>query len=361
LKKAATVVAALTLLAQQALAQTAAYPDRSMGSPDPKRNLVIDEQPAGIRVLSPVPLYAKGGGGFANWPGKLPGAQEVTKDGNVFNVSEPTFQAFLPPATRNSRTAVIVAPGGGFRMLSINSEGTDVAHWLAARGIAAFVLKYRIVQQPGPDYSMAARLNEFDFDVAGGPGVADGTQAIRMIRDRADEYGIDPNRMVFIGFSAGAHVASWQALNPTAADRPNYVAPIYGGPLGKLPALPPVFVPGTIKQMPAMGGITLPASGTPNPEALPPAFIAGSQDDFLVGKLTRRFYDALVEAGYNPEGHFYANGLHGYGLNESNSTSRHFIEQFYWWMESLGLTRKPGDPDLKQAPFDPRALGGNPP
>lgn len=332
-----------------------AFPERTMGHPDPRRNLVLDAQSAGIRVLAPVPLYAKGEGGFADWPGRVAGAKEVEQDGALFNVSDPSYQAFLPPTARNSRTAVIVAPGGGFRQLSIYSEGSDVAQWLAARGIAAFVLKYRLVQQKGPQMSMMARLGEIGFDDAGAPAVADGAAAIRHIRARAKEYGIDSNKIVFIGFSAGAHVAAYQALNKTVADRADYVAPIYGAPLEAAANIPPRFLPGTVAA--ASGGLFAPPpTGTPNPDALPPIFLAGSQDDFLVGKQVRAFYEALLEAGYQPEAHFYANGLHGYGLNETKSTSRHFIEQFYWWMESMGLTRKPGDPDNKLVPVDLQAL-----
>src|SRR5262249_35786950 len=110
---------------------TQQYPRRSMGSSDPKVNLVLDAQPQGIRVLPPVPLYPKGGAGFEDWPGRLEGAEEASKNGGIFNVIEPSFQAFLPPVARNTRTAVVIAPGGGFRMLSINSEGNDLAQWLA--------------------------------------------------------------------------------------------------------------------------------------------------------------------------------------------------------------------------------------
>jgi acetyl esterase/lipase len=349
------MVLGIGVLAQMADAQVT-LPARTMGAADPKANPVLDAVAEGIRVLPPVRLYPNGGGGFETWQGRSPGAQEVVHPGVLYNVTDPSYQAFLPPAGRNTRTAVIVAPGGGFRQLSIDSEGNDVAKWLAARGIAAFTLKYRIVQQPGPNYSMTARMQEFDMDVSGAPGVADGAEAIKQIRSRAAEYGIDPDRIVFIGFSAGAHVAAYQALNTDVAARANYVAPIYGGPFGVLPEIPAArfpLPPGAPTAAPAP--FTPPPTGPANPRALPPIFIAGSQDDFVAGSATARFYEALLKAGYGPEAHFFANGVHGYGLNQSTSSSRHWAEDFYWWLETQGLTRKPGDADLRYVPFRPPA------
>ena len=344
------VTAALLLLALPARAQVT-LPDRTMGSLDPKANAVLDAQAQGIRVLPPVRLYPKGGAGFENWPGRLEGAREVVQNNRAYNVSDPSYQAFLPDPARNTRTAVIVAPGGGFRMLSMDSEGDDVSKWLAARGIAAFTLKYRTVQQAGPPFSMTARWEDFGLDVGGAPGVADGTEAIRQIRAHSAEYGIDPTRIVFIGFSAGGHVASWQAVNSMLSARPNYVASIYAGPVGSLPDLPVAnlpLLPGT--PIPAQSGpFVRPVLGPANPKALPPIFLAGSQDDFVAGAYTARFYDALLKAGYQPEAHFFANGVHGYGLNQTTSSSKHWAEEFYWWLETLGLTRKPGDPDLHYA------------
>ena len=344
----------LLLLAWPAQAQVT-LPDRTMGSPDPKANPVLDAQAQGIRVLPPVRLYPNGGAGFENWPGLLDGAREVYQDGRAYNVSDPSYQAFLPDTARNTRTAVIVAPGGGFRFLSMDSEGDDVSKWLAARGIAAFTLKYRTVQQAGPQFSMIARWQELSLDVAAAPGVADGTEAIRQIRAHAAEYGIDPAKIVFLGFSAGGHIASWQAVNPTVADRPNYAAPVYAGPVGEMPEIPVANlpVPAGTPIPEATGPFVRPFLGPPNPNALPPIFIAGSQDDFVAGHWTARFYDALIKAGYKPDAHFFTNGVHGYGLNQTTSSSRHWAEEFYWWLETLGLTRKPGDPDLHYAPPAP--------
>ena len=113
---------------------------------------------------------------------------------------------YLPDASRNTGTGVVIAPGGGFVMLSYDSEGVEVAKWLAERGIAAFVLKYR-VRQTDPTQSPMAAIKAADepasnYDL----GLADGAAAVKMIRTRAAEYDIKPDKIVMLGFSAGAIV-----------------------------------------------------------------------------------------------------------------------------------------------------------
>jgi acetyl esterase/lipase len=269
-----------------------------------------------------------------DWPGLLQGqpVKEVTSQNGeaIYNVTEPSYRAFLPEPARNTRTAVLVAPGGGFRQLSIKSEGDRVAVWLAERGVAAFVLKYRLVQQAGPEFSMMARMKEIPIDVSGEPGVADGIRAIALIRQRAAEYDIDPAKLVAIGFSAGAHVVAHAALNPDVSVRPAYVGPIYGGPFGGIPPFPAADAPGK----------------------LPPMFLAMAQDDALVGDSVREFYSQLFAKGYRPELHLYMSGNHGFGMNVTRHTSDLFIDQFFAWMQAQGLTRKPGDPDMR-----PRSRG----
>lgn len=287
-----------------------------------------------FRTLAPVPLYQGAAPLRADWPGLIPGGAKETTSPNgesIFNVSEPSYTAYLPEASRNTGTAVVVAPGGGFRMLSIHSEGTRVATWLAERGIAAFVVKYRLVQQPGPEFSMMARMRDMPINVSGEPAVADTQRAIAMIRQRAQDYAIDPAKLVAIGFSAGAHAVAHAALVAEVAARPNYVAPIYGGPFGGIPPIP----------------------SSTAPDHLPPMFLAMAQDDRLVGDDVREFYAQLFAKGYRPEIHLYMAGNHGFGMNVTHNTSDLFIDQFFAWMQAQGLTRKPGDPDLR-----PRGRGG---
>lgn len=289
------------------------------------------------RVLPPVALFDGPAPTPANWPGRIPGdvTEVATQNGGVlYNILEPSYTAYLPASARNTRTAVVIAPGGGFRQLSIDSEGNKVAVWLAERGIASFVVKYRLVQQPGPQFSMMARMQEMPMDVAGAPAVEDTLKTIAMVRAKAAEYSIDPTRVVAIGFSAGAHAVAVAALHKDVAARPDYLAPIYGGPFGGIPPIPAADAA----------------------DKLPPIFLAMAQDDQLVGNDVRAFYAALWEKGYRPEMHLYMSGNHGFGMNVTRNTSDLFIDQFHAWMRAQGLTQKPGDPDWR--PARGRGFGG---
>jgi len=272
--------------------------------------------PPAYRVLAPVKLY----------PGPAPGSEAWTipestsgqpSNRIVRNVVSPDYVPYLPDASRNTGTGVVIAPGGGFVMLSYDSEGVEVAKWLAGRGIAAFVLKYR-VRQTDPGQSPMSAIKGADEPASNYEfGVADGAVAVKLIRQHADEYGIKPDKIVMVGFSAGAIVTVSTALQSDVSARPNYAAPIYGAPFGSIPELP---------------------------KGLPPFFLAIAQDDgaaFLVD----RFYAALLGAGYKPEVHRFQSGGHGFGMNQRFTTSDHWIDAFFWWMEANDLTRKPGDPE----------------
>jgi acetyl esterase/lipase len=171
-----------------------------------------------------------------------------------------------------------------------------------------------------------ARWHDLSLDVVGAPGVADGTEAIRQIRSHAAEFGTDPAKIVFLGFSAGAHMAAWQALSPSVADRPDYAAPVYVGPTGDLPEIPVanLLVPAGTPIPEATGPFVRPFLGPANPNALPPIFKAGAQDDFVAGKWTPGFYETLIKAGYKPDANFFTNGAHGYGPNQTTSSRGHW-------------------------------------
>lgn len=246
-----------------------------------------------------------------------PGGMETT-----VNVTTPTLTAYLPDKAVSTGTAVIIAPGGGFIGLSINSEGHDVAKWLVARGFAAIVLKYRTKQIEGKDATelgqsaraaFMAQLNNHALIAEDGKyGVADGIQAVKVVRAHASEWGISPDRIVFTGFSAGGMITELTAIQPDA--RPNYAAPIYGA---TFPEVPPI------------------------PQGLPPFFMAMAQDDTLAGPYIVHFYDALKVAGYKPEFHIYNSGGHGWGMRKQGTTSDHWIDEFYYWLEAQGLTHPP--------------------
>jgi acetyl esterase/lipase len=251
------------------------------------------------------------------WPGAAPGSESWTQKERqventplgtvVFNVVTPTLTAYLPPKARATGTGVIIAPGGAFVALAIDLEGGDVARWLEARGIAAFVLKYRLVEK------RREGIPAMDMDTAGRYGIADGIQAIRVVRRRAAEWGISPDRVGFLGFSAGAMVASGTLLQPVAAARPNFAGMIYGGPFGAMPAIP---------------------------ASLPPMFLAWAQDDAVALDSERRWYEALTAAGYGPEVHMYAAGGHGFGVRKQGTSSDHWIDAFYDWLRAQGLVRR---------------------
>lgn len=154
---------------------------------------------------------------------------------NVRNVTRPTLTAFLPKPGTATGAAMIVAPGGGFLGLSIEKEGWRIAQWLADRGIAAFVLKYRVLPTPA---SQAEFADKMAVVLKGGnPGFAppedtpaaayaDGIAALRYVRGHAAALGIDPKRVGFMGFSAGGFLTR-SLVERAGADRPDFAAPIY--------------------------------------------------------------------------------------------------------------------------------------
>lgn len=253
------------------------------------------------------------------WPGVAPGSEHWTQKeltipntpvGTVvMNVVTPTITAFLPDRSKATGTGIIVAPGGACLALVIDHEANQVARWLQQKGIAAFVLKYRIPEKKGegipPDHNM---------DEACKYGIADGIQALKVVRQHAAEWGIAPDRVGFLGFSAGAMVTSGALLQPEDAARPNFAAMIYGGPFGVMPNIP---------------------------AKLPPVFLAWAQDDDTALAAIIKFYDALKSAGVKPEAHIYSAGGHGFGMKKQGTTSDHWIEEFYFWLESQGLTSRP--------------------
>jgi acetyl esterase/lipase len=250
------------------------------------------------------------------WPGIPPGSETWTQQERVekntplgtviFNVVTPTLTAYLPEPTKATGTAVIIAPGGAFVALAIDLEGHDVARWLQNKGIAAFVLKYRIMEK------RQEGIPQMDMDQAGKYGIADGMQALKVVRQHAAEWSVSPDKVGFMGFSAGAMVTSGVLLQKDAAARPNFAAPIYGAPFGAMPAIP---------------------------ANLPPIFMAWAQDDPLVLDAVVHFYDALKSAGNKPEVHIFSAGGHGFGMRKQGATSDHWIDAFYYWLEARGFTK----------------------
>lgn len=254
------------------------------------------------------------------WPGVAPGSEswkqkeiviENTPVGTVImDVVTPTITAYLPDPAKATGTGVIIAPGGAFLALTISLEATDAAKWLQQRGIAAFVLKYRTVEKKSD--GIPAGL---DLDTASRYGMADGIHALKVVRQHAREWRVDPNRIGFLGFSAGAMVTSATLVQPDSAARPNFAALLYGGPFSKMPVVP---------------------------KNLPPIFMAWAQDDNVGLYAAKRFYDALIAAGNKPEAHIYSAGGHGFGMRKQGTSSDRWIDELFYWLEAIGLTKRAG-------------------
>jgi acetyl esterase/lipase len=253
------------------------------------------------------------------WDGDAPGsegAQQREGEGLtdyglrvVRNVVRPTLTPFIPD--KPTGTAVVVAPGGAFHFLAWDHEGIEVARWLSARGIAAFILKYRLIATDDTfPADMNARMRGGDHEAWIGPVVplirADALQAIRVVRSRATEWSIDPHRVGIMGFSAGGTVTSLATLHYDAGSRPDFAAPIYGAG--------------------APGGV---------PADAPPLFIAVANDDDLLPhslEMGQRWRDA----GREVELHVYARGGHGFGMNRRGLPCDTWIERFHDWLAMLG-------------------------
>jgi acetyl esterase/lipase len=294
----------------------------------PKRILIMK----GVLICIVMLLCGRGVGAqervFPIWPGAAPGSEkwkqteDVVKgpDGNVMvrNITKPTLTAFLPVPGTGNGTAVIVCPGGAFHFLSWESEGTQVAQWLSAHGIAAFVLKYRLVDT-GPTQAdfqkkvqeMFAQISHPSDDVA--PvfvkaiepfASADGLQAVRMLRSHAADWSINPQRIGILGFSAGATVANDVVFHYDAASRPDFVGSIY----------PPLW-----------GEPVVPVDA-------PALFIAAANDDPLIGMGAYRLAELWKKSGHSVETHIYAKGGHGFGMTPHQLPIDHWIDRFGDWL-----------------------------
>src|SRR5579863_15340 len=184
-----------------------------------------------------IPLWPNGAPGFE----KLKDIPEQAKDYWVKNINNPTLTVFLPPKDKANGSAVIVCPGGGHRLLVYNAEGVEPAKFLNDLGVTVFVLKYRLARDTNSPYKIEdAKM--------------DGERAMRLVRARAAEYGIDSNRIGMMGFSAGGEVVDMVAFDPKKADqnaadaidrqsaRPDFLIQIYPGP-GFIPGEIPTNAP----------------------------------------------------------------------------------------------------------------------
>jgi len=239
----------------------------------------------------------------------------------VRNVSRATLTPFLPDPAKATGAAVIVAPGGAFRILSMGNEGWEVAQALKDRGVAAFVLKYRL-QRTAPDWAEFDKGNPLTAPIPGAaPGppnfaamivlpLEDATAAFKMVRGRAKEWNIDPKRVGMMGFSAGAGTTMAATLQSTEI-KPAFIAPIYGG----------------------LRAVDVPADA-------PPMFVALAADDPIFGKSDFGLITSWQKAGRPVELHLYQNGGHGFGLGNPGKTSTGWFPQFMLWLEVNGMLKR---------------------
>lgn len=242
----------------------------------------------------------------------------------VRNIAQPTLTAYLPAPSLANGTAVIICPGGAFHFLSIESEGTAVAHWLCRQGIAAFVLKYRVLPTETRMDAFVNQIQEMSLhrENAGERmkqaeplAIADGQQAIKVVRKRAAEWGIAADRIGMLGFSAGGAVTVGVALQQEKESRPNFVALIYTAPLYSAPS---------------GAALSVPADA-------PSLFMVLASDDPLVAEASLPLYSAWRANGHLVEWHIYAQGGHGFGMRTQGLPSDYWIDRFAEWLQSQGF------------------------
>ncbi|HEY1082287.1 MAG TPA: alpha/beta hydrolase [Prosthecobacter sp.] len=255
-----------------------------------------------------LPLWEKGA------PGSEARAAEAEKQegSNVVNVHNPSITPYIP-SKGNTGVAVIIAPGGGHSKLCLGHEGYALAEWFRDHGISAFVLKYRLAREKGSTYTIQDHA------------MADARRAIRTVRTRASEWGINPERIGIMGFSAGGELAAFAAMKndpgqkesadpvERASSRPDFQALIY---------------PGTSNLFSAEKG-------------MPPLFIAcgyGDRPDISEGMAS--LYLKYKAAGVKAELHIYSNAGHGFGYKHGTTTAAgRWPERFTEWLQDSGLLK----------------------
>ncbi len=264
--------------------------------------------------------------GTAPLPGATAKESWHSQYGSLFarNVTVATLTPYLPDPSSASGAAVVVAPGGGFRTLSMENEGSNVAKALAAKGVAAFVLKYRLVQTP-PDMAGFEESMKQMFSGAAArpprpstpeamataiaPQLEDARAAFALIRRRAAEWHVDPNRIGMVGFSAGAMLTLTTAVAGQDA-KPAFIGDIYG----------------------PVAAMTVPADA-------PPLFVAVAADDPFFGKGETGIITSWLAAKRPAELHLFEAGGHGFGMYPKETTSTGWFEEFARWLDMHGMLK----------------------
>lgn len=267
------------------------------------------------------------------WPGKPPGetvelppeADTTKPDGKLIagkplirlgNVSKPTLSVFLPPKEKQNGAAIVICPGGGYSILALDLEGTEVAEWFNEIGVTCFVLKYRVPKRPGQTPTALAALQ-------------DGQRAMSLIRNRASEWNIDPARIGILGFSAGGNLAGMTSMHSTerryekvdAADdvssRPDFSVLVY----------PAYFFDAKTWQ---------PSDDVKITKETPPAILIHAHDDGVTPMSSIHYYSELKRAGVPAELHIYSAGGHGYGLRRTERPVTAWPKRVEEWLTAEG-------------------------
>ncbi|MDE3166349.1 MAG: alpha/beta hydrolase [Acidobacteriota bacterium] len=256
-----------------------------------------------------IPLYPGVAPGSENWhyPERIAGTPERPQ---AQNIVRPVLQYYPADKANAVGTAVIIAPGGGFRTLMMSYEGVDVARRFNQMGIDAFVLKYRTIYQ---DPAAPAQAGQNVRALA----ESDGPQAVRVLRAHAAEFGVPPNRIGMIGYSAGGAVLLAAVYGP-ADGRPDFAMPIYAAGAGS----------------------------TPPPSGAPPVFIAVAADDQAVGyQGSIDLFQAWIKAGFKAELHVFQTGRHGFGVKGGGAD--HYLDRVEEWLKVNGWLSKAGGDGAK--------------
>jgi len=258
-----------------------------------------------------LPLWQNGAPGFEA-RASIP---EISEDYWTKHVNNPSITAYLPDPAKANGTAMLVVPGGGHSLLVITTEGEDVAKWLNDRGVAAFVLRYRLFREEGSPYSLEDAR-------------ADTERGMRLIRAHASQFGVDPHRVGVIGFSAGGELARMVALSPPVPARGK------GDAIDLLPARPDFAL------------MIFPGPGHAEEHVTknaPPAFLAAANDDQCCSQPPLDIFKLYRDAGASAELHIYRAGGHAYNLGERTEliSLKHSPQQIEDWLSDMGLLGHP--------------------
>ncbi len=274
------------------------------------------------------------------WPGAPPDARPITGTEtfatnttdlvagepwvHIDNVSQPTITRFAPQG-ENTGAAVVVFPGGGYWLLAIDLEGTEICEWFASKGITAVLLKYRV---PGE-----GKLPKSGAYPKSAEALQDAQRAIRLVRSHAAEWHVDPHKIGVIGFSAGGHLV---AAVSTLFDRRLYPLVDDADKESARPDFAMALYPGHLTENASKDFELNPA--LPVTSQTPPTFIVQAEDDPVDNvQNSLVYYAALKKAKVPVEMHLYAHGGHGFGLRRTDESITRWPEQAETWLKSIAM------------------------